>query len=231
MNAPPMMPAAQHPASALRVVTGLLLFALLDLAVQIHNGIAWLKDGGTVSLTAPFSTLALGLAAWLVWRGHRGIWQALFYLAPIGFDLILGLVLASGLFLPWRLLRSLMLHGPESLTLSLAYLLLLGVLLAWLAWEAGRHRGPSGPRQFWSQPPVLAVWGALPSLLLAKLVLLLLQGSWTNEAVALARGQLGDAYDYQVISWHMQKQARQTTGHAVILAYNDHEMQQIQVRW
>jgi hypothetical protein len=231
MNAPPELPPLPRNSGNIRVVVGLLLFALLDLVVQAYSVVAWLKAGGTISLTAPFSTLALGLAAWLVWRGNRVIWQILLYLAPIGFGLILGLVLASWLFLPTRFLRVLVLHGPESMTIHLGYMLLAGMLFGWLGWEAGRLRGASNPRRTWSRAPVLTVWGALPALLMVKLVLFLLQGSWTSEAIAHARGQLGAAYEYQVMSWHVQKQGGQTTGHAVVLAYNDHEMRQVQVRW
>lgn len=231
MQTPPVLPTTQRPAGSLRVVTGLLVFALLDLAMQAWSAFVWLKNGGSLSLTAPFSTLALGLAAWLVWRGRRGIWRILLYLAPIGLGLILGLFLAGGLFLPWRLLRALLLHSPQATTLHLVHALLAGLILGWLAWEAGRVQAACGPRQTWSRAPVLAALGALPTLLLAKLALLLMQGSWTAEAVAQARAELGDAYDYQVISWQVHKQAGRTSGHAVVLAYNDEEVQQVQVRW
>lgn len=231
MSAPAEMPSVQRPGSVIRVVVGLLLFALLDLAAQAYSFVAWLKTGGTLSLTAPFSTIALGLAAWLVWRGNRVIWQVLLYLAPISFGLILGLLLAGWFFLPTRLLRVLVLHGPASITVYLGYLLLIGLLFGWLAWEAGRVRDAAGARRTWSRAPVLTLWGVLPVLMMVRLFLLLFQGSWTHEAVAQARAQWGEAYDYQVISCHVENQGGHTSGYAVVLAYNDLELRQVEVDW
>lgn len=232
MSAPPALSPSLRPAGAVRVVVGLLLFGLLDLGVQAYSLFAWVKTGGNLSLTAPFSTLALGLAAWLVWRGNRAIWSVLLYLAPIGLGLILGMVLAGWLFLPWRLLRVVALHAPDLIAVYLVYLFVVALLFGWLAWEASRFfRGATPPRQVWTRAPALAAYGALPAILFIKLVLFLLQGSWTADAVALARAQLGETYDYQVMSWQMQKQGDTATGHAVVLAYNDHEIRQVQVRW
>ena len=231
MNAPPVLPPSRRSATVYRVTVGLLLFGLLDLAAQVYSVFVWLKIGGQLSLTAPFSTLALGLAAWLVWRGKRAIWSVLLYLAPFGLGIILGSALAAGLFLPWRLIRAVMVHGPEWAVVYLVYLPTIALLLGWLAWEASRFPGISPERRFWTRTPALTAYGSLPAILLVKLVLLLLQGSWTTNAVALAREQLGETYDYQVMSWHMQTQGGNTTGHAVVLAYNEHELRQVQVRW
>jgi len=230
MDAPPALKAPQS-AAVVRVTVGLILFGLLELAGSIYGILLSFSFGGSFSLTAPLGCLILWFAAWLVWRGNATIWSVLAILTPAALGGLLGTLLAVGSMCPWKLITAFVQHETAWIGYALAYVLGGLLLLGWLTWESNRHPGTLTARGPWLRAPALMTYGALPTALLLMLILALIQGNWTHGAVELVRQQLGDDYDYWVHSWHQQSTNGQTTGHAVVLAYNDEEMRQVHVRW
>jgi hypothetical protein len=229
---PPVMssPPGRHPAAA-RVVAALILFSLLEIASGFWHVLQWTKTGGQLSLTASLGFLVLWFAAWLVWRGNRAIWNVIAWLSPLVMGGLLGVCVAIGLAMPWKMLRVMAKHEPVSVAGTVGYSLLAGLLLIWLAWETDHSPAATSTRSQWTRPPALILYGAVATALLVGSIFAIIQGSWTKPAINLARQELGNKYDYFVISWHQQTTSGQTSGTAVLYAYNETECRQIQVSW
>jgi len=231
MEPPPLpSPPGRHPAAA-RVVAALILFSLLEIASGVWHVLQWSKTGGQLSLTAPLGFLVLWFAAWLVWRSNRAIWNVIAWLAPLALGSLLGFGLATALAMPWKLLRVVAIHEKVWITGTVGYCLAAALLLAWLTWETDQSPVATTPRKPWFRPPALMLYGAVATALLVGAIFAIIQGSWTKPAINLARQELGDNYDYFVISWHQQTKSGQTSGHAVLYAYNETEFREIQVSW
>lgn len=231
MEPPPLpSPPGRHPAAA-RVVAALILFSLLEIASGFWHVLQWTRTGGQLSLTAPLGFLVLWFAAWLVWRGNRAIWNVIAWLSPLALGGLLGVCLAIGLAVPWKMIRSLAMHEPVSFAGTFVYSLVAGLLLIWLAWETDQSRTGTSTRSQWTRPSALMLYGAVATALMAGAILAVIQGSWTKPAIDLARKELGDRYDYYVISWHQQTTSGQTSGQAVLYAYNETEFREINVNW
>jgi heme A synthase len=213
------------------VVAALILFSLLEITSGFWHVLQWTKSGGQLSLTAPLGFLVLWLAAWLVWRGNRAIWNIIAWLSPLALGCLLGACLAIGLGMPWKLLRIMATHEPVSVAGTVGYSLVAGLLLIWLAWETHQSPAAAQARSQWTRPPALILYGTVATALFAGAILAVIQGSWTKPAVNLARKELGDKYDYYVISWHQQTKSGQTSGYAVLYAYNETELRDIKVNW
>jgi len=226
MSSPP----GRHPAAA-RVVAALILFSLLEIASGFWHVLQWTKTGGQLSLTASLGFLVLWFAAWLVWRGNRAIWNVIAWLSPLAMGGLLGFGLATALALPWKLLRVVAIHEKAWFAGTAGYCLVAALLLAWLTWETDQSPVATKPPNPCWRPPALTLVVAGATALLVGSIFAIIQGSWTKPAINLARQELGNKYDYFVISWHQQTTSGQTSGTAVLYAYNETECRQIQVSW
>lgn len=232
MDTPPLLspPSALRCAAYARVAIALALFGLIDFAAAVTAIVTIFQAPGPVSFHLTPSFLVLWVAAWLVWRGNPIAWLIIRYLSPVGVGVMAGGALATILCLPWKLTVALASHAIWT-DFSVLYFVSYAALFAWLTWETSRPSLSTAAPNKWFRAPALFLYGALPGLFLVMGVVALLQGDWTRHPIELARQQKGDAYSYWVQNWRQQTANGETHGYAVVLAYNDQELEIVTVRW
>lgn len=221
-----------------RVTLGLVFFGLADLVQSIVSIIAAFKvfsqNGGTINLSAPLGCIGYWLAAWLVWNNKRIIWPILAYLAAIGSGFIAGPCLVLMFSVPLKLVRALVASYPGWFGFYLTYSVCTLVFFTWILIESCRAEWPSSfpaPRNSWFRPRIFVTYAATAGALLAFGILTLLNGAWTEPVLARARKQLGNNYDYRVMNYYFRSVNGHTTYHAVVLAYNNTELNQVILNW
>ena len=216
-----------HRAILKRVGLVLIAVCLADIALMIYC----IVKG--YSYSSSFNIFAV-IAGIFLMRGSLGATRLVTWLSAFMLTGLMGAILLFPLLQPLGLLWAQARLAPASLVASVLFTVAVLVLLGWvyrqlrsapvLAALQASGRTTAAPR--WA----FGLGIALVALLVVMLNMLL-HGASADKAVELARQKSGSGYDYAVQSVQVQWSAGKSHGHAVVAAYNDHEIKYVPVEW
>ncbi|NMW23613.1 MAG: hypothetical protein A2211_15080 [Rhodanobacter sp. RIFOXYA1_FULL_67_6] len=207
-----------------RVGWVLIVTGVLDVAYMIYC----IARG--MSYSSSFNVFAVVAGVFLL-KGHLGAVRLITRLTAFMLSASLGMLLVlfplmqpPGLwFARWRL-------DPASTLLGTVLMIAVMVLLFWIYWQL---RAPSVVQarvkagQSASPPRAAFLTGALLVAGLAIVMHFILLGGMGAKAVQLAQAKAGPSYEYCItsMSWGGEH------GRASVIAYNDHEIKSVEVKW
>ncbi len=196
---------------------------ILDVLLMIYT----VMNESSYSSSLNIFAIAVGI---LLMRGNARTarvvrWMSGFLvISMMGALLILLAMTPTGLFVTQMKLDAVATLMPFITTLIVM------ILMAWVFWQlsGGAQLEAMSASGFRTGPPfTAAVFGVLISAVLVYLLVIMLGGEQGDRARALAREQLGDGYAYHVTSMNIVNDS----GQAIVVAYNNNEVQYVQVSW
>jgi len=210
-----------------RVGLVLIVIGVLDVGVMIYCIIH------RVRYSSSFNVFAI-IAGIFLMRGSLRAAGVIATMASFMLAVFLGITLAWPIFLsPGLAFAALRIYPMK----SLAYVIFLTAFLGFLFWVvrqlrceivlAATKRSATDIRSLTG--PILA--GAAIVLILAPIMRSTLRSDRAKRAEQIAAGEVGNGYSFCVTSMKTVRTSRGKTATAVVTAWNDHEIRQIQVNF
>lgn len=201
----------------------LLVLGFIDIAVMAYC------IANKISYSSSFNVFAVLAGIFLLRKGVKTArivrWFSAFMIAAF-----VSVLLAMPLTMPFGLMKAYLSVNTLAAIGSVLFGLLLVAFLVWiqrqlstpaslnLLGEAGYKTGP--PRSAY-------IAGAVLVALLLGFTTALTKGESGQKARRLAEEQLGDGYNYHVSSLTVSN----NSGHAIVTAYKESDIRQVEVRW
>lgn len=174
----------------------------------------------------------------LLWKGRRSAAGFMAYLAAFATGSILGVFGALPFIFPPRFLSIALSVAPRIWRWEIGYwcaVALLALAILRVTTSAAARQSLRGTMfavpSRWFGPGAFIGYGLVLTACLVGAIGLFIRSVQPETAIAAARRQTGNGYEYFVTNFHVSWQNGRSTGDATVIAYNEHEIREIPVRW